>query len=81
MCGVAFSLEKRYNYHMKINPKDLLMYARHSSGPEFAVMVLSRHEMVWRDSSLRGLTNNCVVKMNAKFPAPIFNTSAATQFR
>lgn len=66
---------------VKMSPKDLLKYARHSSGQEFAVMVLGRREMAWRDSALRGQAINCVVKMTAKFPAPTFNTSAATQFR
>lgn len=66
---------------MKMNPKDLLMYARYPSGQEFAVMVVGRREMVWRDSALRGQAINSVVKMTAKFPAPNFNTSAATQFR
>lgn len=66
---------------VKMTPEDLLVYAGHSSGQEFAVMVLGRHEMVWRDSALRGQAINCVVKVTAKFPAPAFNTSTAIQFR
>lgn len=36
------------------------------------VMVLGRCEMVGPESVLNGQAINCVVKLTAKFPAPIF---------